>query len=111
MQEKVGFLLGVVGAVAALMAVIFSLNYFGYAQFAFFAPKMEQVRYNAIKEGQAFNEGTIRELYAYKRDYDKADAGGRMALRGAILHEFSTYPRERLPQDLQAFYAQVEGEQ
>ena len=87
---------------------MFGLNYAGYMNFKFFAPKVEQVRYDTFKQSQAYNEGMLRELYDYKIQYMNASSGQKMAMRGAILHQFSTFNRDKLPPDLQQFYTQVE---
>jgi len=96
--------------VVAVVVLGFVLNLAGLAQFSFFAPKVEQVRYNTFKESQAFNEGTVRELYSYQREYLAADDVHKAGIRSMILHTFSTYPKDRLPADLQAFYDQVQSD-
>lgn len=98
------------GILAAIIGLCFVLNLAGLASFSFFAPKAEQVRYNTFKESQAYNDGVIRELYAYRIQYDQANPGQKMAMRGAIMHEVSTYPKERLPAELQQFVTRVEME-
>ena len=82
----------------------FGLNYAGYLQYSFFAPKYEQVRNDTFKNSQAYNDGMVRELYKIKAQYLAADADGKTALKGYAQHEFSVYDRNRLPPDLQAFY-------
>ena len=85
-------------------------NYIGFFNYAFFAPKQEQVRYNVFKESQAYNDGMIRDLEDLKMTYQQADANGKTALKGTILHRFSIYDKNRLPADLQSFYNVLENE-
>jgi hypothetical protein len=103
---KVG--LAIVGGVIAFFALIFALNYFGYTQFAFFAPRYEAVRRDQMIESRAYTEGMIRELHTLQRQYQAAKSDDeRAALAAAARHEFSIFPKERLPVDLQAFMIQV----
>ncbi len=57
-----------IGIVAILLGAVFGLNYFGYLNTAFFAPKYEGVRHDVMIESRAYSEGTIRELYTLQRD-------------------------------------------
>lgn len=96
--------------VGALCLVGFGLNYFGYANFAFFAPKFEAVRRDQMIESRSYTEGTIRELYTLQRQYQGAKTDEeRMTISAAARHEFSIFPKERLPNDLQTFLSQVGG--
>jgi hypothetical protein len=100
----------IIGFLALFLIAIFALNFFGYANFAFFAPKYEAVRRDQMIESRAYTEGTIRELYTLKRQYDSAKTDDeRATIAAAARHEFSIFPRDRLPGDLQAFLAQVGG--
>jgi hypothetical protein len=100
----------IVGGVIAFFALIFALNFFGYTQFAFFAPRYEAVRRDQMIESRAYTEGTIRTLYTLKRQYDAAKTDDeRATLAAAARHEFSIFPKERLPADLQGFLAQIGG--
>ncbi len=102
--------LSIIGCVALFFVTIFALNYFGYANFAFFAPKYEAVRRDQMIESRAYTEGTIRELYTLKRQYDAAKTDDeRATIIAAARHEFSIFPKERLPGDLQAFLIQIGG--
>lgn len=101
--------MGICG-IAALCLVGFGLNYFGYASFAFFAPKYEAVRRDQMIESRSYTEGTIRELYTLQRQYQAAKTDDeRATISAAARHEFSIFPKERLPGDLQAFLIQVGG--
>ena len=102
--------LAVIGGIAAFFVGIFALSYFGYANFAFFAPKYEAVRRDQMIESRSYTEGTIRELYTLQRQYQSAKTDDeRATISAAARHEFSIFPKERLPGDLQAFLTQVGG--
>ena len=98
------------GGVALFFIAIFALNLFGFANFAFFAPKIEAVRRDQMIESRAYTEGTIRELYTLQRQYQTAkNDEERATISAAARHEFSIFPKERLPSDLQTFLVQVGG--
>lgn len=89
---------------------IFILNMFGFLNYSYFAPKYEAVRRDQMIESRAYTEGTIRELYTMQRQYQSAKTDDeRATIAGAARHEFSIFPKERLPGDLQAFLNQVGG--
>jgi hypothetical protein len=93
-----------------LCLIAFSLNYFGYANFAFFAPRLEAVRRDQMIESRSYTEGAIRELYTLQRQYQTAKTDEeRAVISAAAIHEFSIFPKERLPNDLKIFLAQVGG--
>jgi hypothetical protein len=93
-----------------LCGTVFGLNYFGYVSFAFWAPKYEAVRRNQMIESRSYTEGSIRELYTLQRQYQIAKTDDeRATLAAAARHEFSIFPKERLPGDLQAFLTQIGG--
>ena len=99
--------LSILGSVVLLFLVVFLGDYFSLWATGFFAPRYEQVRHDTFKNSQTYNDGMIRELYNLKIQYDQADAEGKKGIRGFALHEFSVYPIDRLPPDLQQFYAQL----
>jgi len=78
-----------------------AISYVGYRVFA---PASEQVRYDTFKNSQSYNEGMLKDLYDLEREYIKANAEQKSALRALILHRYDSYDRNRLPADLQAFY-------
>jgi len=79
----------------------------GYMCYRTFAPLNEQVRYDTFKNSQAYNEGMLKDLYDLQREYLKATPEQQGALRALIQHRFEAYDRNRLPQDLQAFYVSI----
>lgn len=100
--------LGGLLAILAGLTLIFGLNYFGYMNVAFFAPKYEGVRRDVMIESRYYSEATIRELYRMKRQYASAQTQAeRDTIRAAALHEFSIFPEDRLPVDLRAWFSAI----
>ncbi len=100
--------LAIIGAVALFAVAIFGLNALGFGVFAFFAPKYEAVRRDQMIESRAYSEGTVRELYTLQRQYRDAKTDPeRETIAAAARHEFTIYPKDRLPLDLRDFMAQV----
>lgn len=103
------FFMGVAGLVL-LCVIVFGLNYFGYASFSFFAPRMEAIRRDTMIQSRSYQEGTIRELYTLKRQYQAAKSDDeRDTIAATARHEFEIFPKDRLPVDLQTFMAQIGG--
>jgi hypothetical protein len=102
-------LLGIIGGVVGLAALIFFLNLVGFANFAFFNPKMEAVRNATFKQSQSYNDSMIRDLYNLKMQYEQATPEQKVGLRAFILHQFSVYPKDSLPVDLASFYSTLTG--
>ena len=96
--------------IAALVLVGFGLNYFGYAQFAFFAPKYEAVRRDQMIESRAYSEATTRQMYNLKLQYQQAKSDDeRATIRAMALHESAAFDKARLPIDLRVFLDQLGG--
>lgn len=94
---------------ALFVAVIFGLSYLGYLGSMFFAPRYEAIRRDVMIESRAYSESSVRELYRLREQYINASSDdARSALRSMTLHEFSIFPRDRLPPDLQTFYATLQ---
>lgn len=87
--------------------IVAGLGGISYGLYRTFAPLNEQVRYDTFKNSQAYNEGMLKDLYDLQREYTKATPEQQGALRALIQHRFEAYDRNRLPQDLQAFYASI----
>ena len=99
-------------SVAAQMVIWTSVLVIGFTAISYvgyrvFAPATEQVRYDTFKNSQSYNEGMLKDLYDLEREYIKANAEQKAALRALILHRFDSYDRNRLPADLQAFYVSL----
>ena len=97
------FFLGIF-AVVGFVALMFGLNYAGFFNYAFFAPRYTAVDNKVFHESQQYNDGMIRDLENLKREYQSATPEAKTALRATIIHRFEIYPRDRMPPDLQNFY-------
>jgi len=102
-------ILAILGSIVALVVLSFALSYTSYAQYSFFAPRMEQVRYDTFKHSQSYNEGMVRDLENLQMEYAKADSNQKAMLRTVVLHRFSVYEGQ-LPSNLQAFYNQLKNQ-
>ncbi len=103
------FLAGTAIVIAAIIGVA-GLSIGSYYMYAFLAPKYEATRRDVMIESRSYGEGTIRELYTLQRQYQASKTDSeRDTIAAAARHEFSIFPKERLPGDLQAFLAQVGG--
>lgn len=109
MKDYLKLLGGLVVAVMSVGILLTVANVMGFANFAFFAPKVEQVRFDTFKQSQAYNDGMLRDLQNLKLEYLKGDADQKAALRGIVLQRFSVYDATKLPPDLQAFYNSLKG--
>jgi len=104
------------GSVFGLLTLVFYLfigvlviggSYIGYLAYSFYAPRMEKVRYDTFKQSQAYNDGMIRDLENLKMEYTKANDEQKAALRAIVVHRFSVYDIDLLPNDLQVFYNSI----
>ena len=107
-RSKGGAIAAVLGAITASLLLLFVLQAFGLFSSAFFGPREEAVRRRIFEQSQAYNAGMIRDLENLKLDYLVADEAHRAALRGVILHRFSSYGG-RPPPDLETFYNSLQG--
>ena len=95
--------------IAAGLAGILTLNFLKYGMVSFFAPKYEAIRRDVMIESRYYSEATIRELYRLKRQHNTAGSDeARATIRAAALHEFSIFPKDRLPNDLRVWFAQLD---
>lgn len=103
------FLAGI-GMLILVIGGIIGMSVGGYYMYAYLAPKYEATRRDVMIESRSYTEGTIRELYTLLRQYQLAKTDEeRATISAAARHEFSIFPHERLPGDLQAFLIQVGG--
>jgi hypothetical protein len=103
-------LLTIIGAAVLAVAVVAGLSVGGYYMYAFLAPKYESTRRDVMIQSRQYSEGTVRELYNLKRQYEAtANEVERETIAAAARHEFQIFPQERLPGDLRGFMRQVGG--
>jgi hypothetical protein len=94
--------------VAGLIGAGTALGFWSLNMTQYFAPKYEAVRRDVMIESRAYSEATLRTLYKMKREYDAAQGEpARQTIAAAARHEFSIFPQERLPADLQVWMAQL----
>ena len=100
-MAAIGVMIGVIVVVGILG---FVANAVGLANFAFFAPKIQQVQTNVFKEGQAYNDGMANDLADLQVKYVTAtDPDAKDAIRAIIKQRFASYDAYRLPSNLQNF--------
>ena len=92
---------------AVLLAVGFGLDYLGYAEYGFFAPKYRAVDSKVFHESEQYNEGMVRDLTELQRQYVTSDEAGKEALKPLIRHRFEVYPEDKMPGDLRNFYDSI----
>ena len=87
-----------------ILVLGFVLNLAGFAQFAFFAPKIVQVQNKVFQESQQYNESMVRDLSQLEQQYITATPVQKDSLRALTIHRFEVYDINKLPPDLQNFY-------
>ena len=95
------------GIIVLITGLIVGAIFGSFELYQYFAPKYEAVRRDTMIESRAYSEGTLRELYRLKLQYETAEPAGRATIAAAARHQFSIFPTERLPADLQGFMIQV----
>lgn len=98
-----------IAGICTIALLAFVANVLGLASFAFFAPKVEQVRFNTFKQSQAYNDGMLRDLENLRMEYIHSNPEQQGALKGIVLHRFSVYDISKLPPDLQTFYYSIKN--
>jgi hypothetical protein len=102
-----------IGIIALILVgfALFGLNYAGYANFAFFAPKYAAVQNQIFHHSPEYTHGMIQQLEHAKAQYILARTlAEKAAMRSDIVDEFEAY-RGPLPADLQRFYKKMRFEQ
>jgi hypothetical protein len=107
MKEYLKLFWTMVVIIFTISALVFLGDLAGFYKLTFFAPKLEQVRYNTFKESQSYNDGMLRDMQELKLQYLAANPDQKIALRAIILQRFSVYSTDRLPPDLQSFYLSI----
>jgi hypothetical protein len=95
-------------ALVGLIALSFVFTLAGFAQFAFFAPKVMKVQNQVFQQSQQYNEGMVRDLENIQRQYLAATPEQKQALKALAQHRFEVYPFDQLPPDLQNFYRSLQ---
>ena len=109
--------MSVLKAIGGLLVLLFLFLGLGWLfagnsffMYSFFAPKVEQVRYDTFKQSQTYNDGMAQELQQFQRDYMKGSKEEKDALGSMILKRYADYDTSKLNSDLQAFLEKVKRE-
>ena len=94
-------------AIIGIPAAIFGIAYFTLSMMGFFAPKYESIRRDVQIESRAYTEASIRRLYDLHREWRNATPEGKATIEATARHEFSIFPSERLPADLNVWYQAI----
>ena len=79
------------------------------ANYSFFAPKYESVRYRTFKQSQAFNDGMIKQLRQYQLQYTNHTTTEleKSTIKATVQHQFGAFDSDNLPSDLAGFFQQM----
>lgn len=98
-------------AITLSVLTLFGLEYAGYANFAFFAPKYAGVQNQIFHHSPEYTHGMIQQLEQARAQYILARTPAqKAAMRSVIVDEFEAY-RGHLPPDLKQFYRKMRFEQ
>jgi hypothetical protein len=96
-------------AVVLFGAIGIGGQFVGLWSYSYFAPKYEAVRRDTMIQSRAYSEASTREMYHFKLQYAQAKSQDeRDTIKAFALHEATSFDRDRLPTDLQAFLIQLE---
>ena len=95
---------GVVGVVVIGVGMAIGISFLSFELYQYFAPKYRAVDSAVFKESEQYNDGMVRDLENLQMQYMQANADQKAALKDIILHRFSVYDVNRLPNNLFNFY-------
>lgn len=98
------------GGLMAVLALGFGLNYYGFATWAFFAPREAQVQSNVFHQSQQYQDAQSVNLGQYRISY--AECGNdacRDAIRSVVQEQYANYPEDKLTPDLRDFLDKMKG--
>jgi hypothetical protein len=93
-----------------LCAIVFGLNYFGYALFGFFLPKYEQVRRNTFEQSQAYVEGQRRDIQNLRLEWLDATGDRKAAIRSVALQRIAGLPESAMSPEVRSFRNELMGD-
>lgn len=96
--------LGVVGLIIVTVVILSLLS---GAIYYFSKPFQAMVDNKTFKESAQYNDGMIRDLQALQMEYTKGNNEQKVAMKAIVIHRFSVYPEDKLPNDLRAFYNSI----
>ena len=92
-----------------LVALPLGLSYTSWVTYNYFAPKYENTSRLVFEQSVAYNQGMLRDLENLQMEYSKASDTQKIMLKDVILHRFSVYDGNMLPNNLKTFYQQLKG--
>lgn len=101
------------GVIIVLVIVggLIGAPFLAYHAHKYFAPRFAAVNREVFKQSPSYNDGMVRDLENLMMEYKAASKEHQTALRSVILHRFSVYPEDKLPENLLSFYVQLRSEQ
>lgn len=109
MKEVLGGLAGLFFFALVLFGIAVGGNALSFWSYSFWAPKYEGVRRDVMIQSRAYSEASTREMYRFKLQYVQAKSDDeRNTIKAFALHEATSFDRDRLPLDLQAFLIELE---
>ena len=98
-----GIAMAYILVILAVMLLGFGLNYTSFAQYKFFAPRMEQVRHDTFAQSQSYTDGMQRDLDKLQMEYERSTPEQQIGLRDVVIHRFAAYNGPLTPRE-EAFY-------
>lgn len=108
MSDILKLIVGTVGAVLVLVALILGTSELGFKIFERYNPKFENVRRNTYEQSRAYREGTVRDLQNLAMEYTRGNEEQKAAIRITALHRFADVPDDILTPDLRQFRSLLE---
>ena len=76
---------------------------------ALFGPPSQNIERGIYENSASYIQGKNQAIAKQRLEYSKADAGGKSAIKGYVLHEASTVDRSKLSAENQMFIEQLEA--
>lgn len=102
MFKEIGLNIAIAGVVIGVAII------FGFINYSFFAPKINEVQTKVFKESQAYNDGMRNDFQDLQLQYLAVDTEPkRQVIRAVILQRFANYEVSKLPYEQQKFYEEI----
>lgn len=99
-----------VASFIGLLALIFLLNGYSLASFAFFAPKQAKVERHVFENTPSYVQGKIQDLSNYKLQYEQTkDSVNKEAIKAVIRTQFANFNINDCPDELRGFLEAERG--
>lgn len=107
--QVTGGCLGVIVALACIVALGWFAAGNDLVMKQFFAPKYEEVKRETFEQSKQYQHGTIQELYKIQTEYLKStDADFKKAMVKRALFMSAEFDRDNLPDDLREWIYSIE---